>query len=581
MAPPIHAIPAPITIDGAWTDWEAVPPAYEDPQGDGGPGQADFHRLWLADDPERFYARFEAGAEINLQQDNDLVLYLDTDNDSQTGLPVDGIGAELAWSFGQRQGSFYHPGGSQTIFHADIHFCSLPTHSATQFELCIARDAVPDGSHPLFSGSVTRVLLRDGTAGDQLPNTGESVSYVFDDGPAPPEDPLPIPRLDAQDLRLVTHNVLSDGPWSGGQGPRFGRQLAAVAPHIVNFQEIYEHTPSQTAQFVETWLPSGPGETWHAAGNHDCQTISRLPVLGTWPLDGNLAVLLDAGSWLESDLLIVNAHLPCCTNDAGRRQEIDRILAFLRDARQPGGQLQIDADTPILILGDLNLVGDGSQLHSLLTGDIIDEDTYGEDFAPDWDGSHLTSIFWRQTEKRMGYTWRSDGSSYWPGHLDFMIYTDSVFEPAHRFLLYTPEMSPDSLAYYGLESYDSLVSDHLLGTADFQAADSGSSADTSDIFRPAQLRLQPNPSRGMNTVLHWLMARPGNVQLEMFDAGGRLVAQPAGWQWRSVAEGPQRVELESMRGELSHAPSGFYVLRLKIRDAEGTRTQRIKWLLLR
>ena len=85
-------------------------------------------------------------------------------------------------------------------------------------------------------------------------------------------------------------------------------------------------------------------------------------------------------------------------------------MAFVRDARTPGGQIDLDTGTPVVITGDLNLVGFARQLETLLTGDIADEGAHGPDFTPDWDGTDLLDVIARQTEKRMSYTWRRDTS---------------------------------------------------------------------------------------------------------------------------------------------------------------------------
>ncbi len=68
----------------------------------------------------------------------------------------------------------------------------------------------------------------------------------------------------------------------------------------------------------------------------------------------------------------------------------------------------------------------------------------------------------------MGYTWRNDNSSFWPGHLDYQIYTDGVLNVRNHFILYTPEMSAGNLNTYGLAVTDSLASDHLLFCADYR-----------------------------------------------------------------------------------------------------------------
>jgi endonuclease/exonuclease/phosphatase family metal-dependent hydrolase len=259
--------------------------------------------------------------------------------------------------------------------------------------------------------------------------------------------------------------VLTDSPWDGGEAPRFERLVAAADPDIICFQEIYDHSASQTAALVGSWL-SG---TWNAAANTDCKTVTRWPILASWPVGNELATLIDAQATLGGELLVVNAHLPCCSADGARQDAVDKIMAFVRDARTPGGQLDLDPDTPIVITGDLNLVGFARQLETLLTGDIADEGTYGSDFAPDWDGTGLLDVVARQTEKRMGYTWRRDTSSFWPGRLDFIIATDSVAGVGNRFILYTPEMSAGELAANGLLTGDSHASDHLLLAADLRA----------------------------------------------------------------------------------------------------------------
>ena len=65
------------------------------------------------------------------------------------------------------------------------------------------------------------------------------------------------------------------------------------------------------------------------------------------------------------------------------------MMKFLRDAKEGIGPIPLEANTPIVIVGDMNLVGFNEQLETLLTGDIFDEVTHGLDFNPDWDGNAL------------------------------------------------------------------------------------------------------------------------------------------------------------------------------------------------
>ena len=404
----------PTCIDGVLGDWEGIEPAYEDNAGDGGVSGIDLGRMWLADDDRFLFLCFEVTTEISLRENNDLRLYLDTDANSATGFSVNGIGAELEWRFGDRVGMFRHGGLTTTVRHRHIRFRAAPSVTASAFEVAVGRDTCPDGENPLFFGPEVRIVLKDAAGDDQLPDTGQILSYTFDQGQLPPETEIPIVREEPGDLRMVTWSVLHDSPWDPAQAQRFERLVAAAAPDIINFQEVYDHSTAETLALVQNWLSLEPGECWHAAGNHDCKTVSRDAILGSCPLDGNLAVLIDTTRALGSKLLIINAHLPCCALHEERQDEIDRIMASIRDSKQDGGAFDLAPDTPIVITGDLNLIGPAQQLATLVTGDIVNEADFGPDFAPDWDGTDLANLISHQTEKRMGYTWRSDWSTYWP-----------------------------------------------------------------------------------------------------------------------------------------------------------------------
>jgi hypothetical protein len=242
----------------------------------------------------------------------------------------------------------------------------------------------------------------------------------------------------------------------------------AADPEIVVLSEIYGHTATQTRVLMQSWIPD---RTWRVVENvtsPDVKIAAAHPILGTWEMDGNLAALVDTTSSLGTTSLVIGAHLPCCDDDEGRQAESDRIMAFVRDAKTPGGEFDLEDGAPIFIAGDLNLVGAARQFRTLTTGDIADEGTYGPDFEPDWDDTPLANVIPRQTELRMGYTWRNDNSTFWPGQLDKIIYTDSAVAHGRSFTIYTPEMSPANLSAYGLFNTDSLASDHLLLTSDFR-----------------------------------------------------------------------------------------------------------------
>jgi hypothetical protein len=576
------AAPAPIVMDGVFHDWLGIDPAYSDAVGDGGSSGIDFGDLWIADDPRFLFIRFELGTEVRLNESNSLTIYLDTDNNSSTGLAVNGIGAELKWEFADGSGTYYRSSIEWTVYSDDLRFRSFPTVSSTAFEIAFGRDTFPNGSQPLFFGTQVKIFLRDNqSGGDGLPAIGETLSYTMDEGTLPPDVPIPLGKFEPSDLRIVTMNVKQDTPWEPGEGEKYERQIAAIQPEILNFQEVFAHTHIETRQLVEQWLPGGD---WYSFGNADCHTVSRYPLAGVWFLDENLAILLDTSPALDDSLLIINCHLPCCNNDAGRQAEVDRILEFIRDAKTPGGTVTLEAGTPILITGDMNFVGYAQQLNSFLLGDIVDEATYGEDFLPDWDETTNTNLISLQTEKRMAYTWRKEFGTNWPGHLDFMIYTDSAMQAANHYVMFTPEMSADTLAYYGIQGGDSYVADHLIVCADFRPPPA-SGIESAELFDPRdrrtlRLSIDPNPVL-RNTRLRFQLARDARVRISVYDHQGRLVASPLGPGWAELSAGTisQPWDGRDRSGRLL-AP-GVYFIRLRGQDAIGEFDGAAKWTILR
>ena len=313
------------------------------------------------------------------------------------------------------------------------------------------------GGDAVFTGDTIAMVLVDG-GGERVPDAG-SIQYVFDLSAPPTPRDISLDKERPGDVRTISWNVLRDNPWESEESEKFARMIQAIEPDILNLQEIYDHSPNQTRNRFVAWM-DGNSNDWFVAGNNDCKTISRYPILHSEPLSGNLVVLVDTTEVLGRPLLIFNAHTPCCSNDEGRQWEIDEMLQFLGQVRA-GNHDDIPSDVAVQIAGDLNLVGLAQQLESLVEGDIINESDFGPDIAPDVDGSSLLDPFPLLTESRLAYTWRNDWSWYWPGRLDVTIISDSVLEPGRQLVLETRRMSPARLAEHGLQAEDSGCSDHL------------------------------------------------------------------------------------------------------------------------
>ena len=74
-----------ILLDEDFSDWQNIAIAYSDDIGDNGNSNIDFGDLWISNDDAFLFLRLEVGVEINLQNNNEITLYLDTDNNSTTG----------------------------------------------------------------------------------------------------------------------------------------------------------------------------------------------------------------------------------------------------------------------------------------------------------------------------------------------------------------------------------------------------------------------------------------------------------------------------------------------------------------
>jgi endonuclease/exonuclease/phosphatase family metal-dependent hydrolase len=232
---------------------------------------------------------------------------------------------------------------------------------------------------------------------------------------------------------------------------------------------MYNNDASTSLQQIEKIIPSTTEKQWHSIkAGRDNIVISRFAIETSASVDGNGAFLIDLHPKLKSKLLLIGAHLPCCENNEGRRNEIDALMDFIRRTKNGRGEIVLTENTPIILVGDLNLVGEKQQLETLLTGDIQDTIRFGPRFSPDWDNSNFADLLPYCTNIPFSFTWFDANRSFSPGRLDFMIYSDSVIQPVKKFVLFTPALPPDSLIAYNLSVNDALnASDHLPVVADF------------------------------------------------------------------------------------------------------------------
>lgn len=465
------AQPASIQVDGEGADWDSLSVRHTD-LGDGeGIG---IERLWAAHGERYLFLRLELGRAINLQEDNDLTLYLDTDDDPTTGTQELGVGAEMTWTFGEREGRFE----GDSVGHADIGFSSLPTVQSSVFEIALDRTAQPDGTSPLFQNDSLRIALT--SSGDRLPDDDGGVGYVLTDVESQREAPT-LDRPSAADLRVLSQNAVNDfeegrsAIFKADRQPSYRRIFEAVGPDVIAFQEIYEQTAEETEEVVEGELGVSNEWGWEKKGQ-DLVLGSRFPISAAHSIPGyedyeSAAFLLDTREALGQRLMVIVMHPPCCNYDADednpsrnvqRQHVVDGVVAFLRDTKNGEGPFDVEEDTPIAVVGDMNFVGGAQQPKTLQTGEIVNNDEYGPSAAPDWDGTDLLDTNPQQTGAPLHATWIDAESSFPPGRLDYAFVTDSVVEVVHEFILRTSVLTDEERLRYDLEEGDTrIASDHL------------------------------------------------------------------------------------------------------------------------
>lgn len=300
-----------------------------------------------------------------------------------------------------------------------------------------------------------------------------------------------IDRQAPGDLRVVTYNVHFDDifPAKNQAGAeKFQRVLKALDPDVIALQEIRDNTTEAVDELLKRIDPApAGGRKWHVYKGGWNVIASKYPLSATRaelapsakPLRDPAVALVDLpDDRFERDLYVLNSHFKCCggeENDPQRQRQADTVVAWLRDACTPGDAFDLPEQTPIVIVGDLNLVGGPQVLETLLTGDIQEEEVCGVDFAPDWDRTPMTDA--RPLHNGVGpddYTWRNDNDQWDPGRLDYVLYTDSVLEVVQSFVLNTTTLTDEQLAAAGLQKFDVTLDvegrefDHLPVVADFR-----------------------------------------------------------------------------------------------------------------
>jgi len=303
---------------------------------------------------------------------------------------------------------------------------------------------------------------------------------------APAFDPLSgdYTRAEPLDIRIVTYNHAGNFISNPSRDAAFNRILTSLDPDIICFQEFAGSVePNDIVSRLNGVLPI-PGGTWRVhfglLGGMRTVVASRFSLLmtrtDTVPESSTRGVTMALVNLPTAhypvNVYIMGVHLKCCgepggPEDESRQRSADAIANWLGDARgvtRPSGDnIVLPANTPIINLGDFNLVGGPQPENTLITGDLQDEATFGPDVKGDWDGSDMTDLAPIDPFTGNDFTWQ--GSNYYPpSRLDRFIYTDSVAYVANSFVLNSNTMTSAARAALGLQAGDTLpqnTSDHL------------------------------------------------------------------------------------------------------------------------
>jgi hypothetical protein len=489
------------TIDGLFSDWNDEIATYSDGL-DNGNG-IDLIDMQASNDEQYLYVKLTVNQELcigNDLVDHQIWLSIDADNNANTGFPEQsGYGTELGVNLNGHYAWFNGPSGNSQVTLGDIGVFMAPTVTASEFEFALPLDIKPDGVNNLFTGDTIKIAFNDDKDGDRMPNSGTVFTYVLDRSSFHQRTPTTLDKSSEDHLRIVSHNILFNNGFSSSAITEMERVVTAINGDVYCFQECTEDT-SNIRDYFNSWLPLDAGKSWHIGRTDNRVTVSRWPISETWELNRKTAHLIEVKhpSW-EREILVINGHLSCCTNNDGRQFQVDELASFMLDARSNGGSIDLQDSTPMFFLGDMNFVGFNQQLKTVITGDIQDKSTFGQGGFLDWDDSELKDARPLHIDSNFSHTWRDlQGDGFPPGRLDYQFFTDAVVTDEKSFILDTERMTALQLNANNLQRNDTrTIADHLPVVVDY-------SLNKSDILsvpilrdKSMSLKVYPNPAKNI------------------------------------------------------------------------------------
>jgi len=540
-----------ITVDELYQDWDPSMPSYNDALDN--PSGLDLVDMQVTNDDQYIYFKLRVNQELclgNSLVNHEIWLNIDADNNPSTGFPEQtGYGTELAINLNGHYAWFNSPNPNVQVNFGEIEIQMAPTVTSRTFEIAIPRNIKPDGINALFTGDTIRIGFNDDEYNDRMPDDGTVFTYVFQNGQARANAPIDIAKYQPDDIRIVSHNILFNRGFSSNGVASLERVVKALGADIYCFQECSEDSLS-IRNYFDLWLPLGGNKTWQVASDGSRVVVSRWPFSNSWNLTRKNAYLVDLPDSISRlPLLLINGHLSCCTNNAGRQYQVDEFASFILDAKIPGGQISLADSTPFVFLGDMNFVGFAQQYQTVISGDIQDSINFRRPSPLDWDDSDLGDARPLHLDSNFVYTWRDlQGDGFPPGRLDYQFFSDAVLSKQNNFILDTERMSTVALNAYNLQANDTrLIADHLPVVVDYRLRQMGIGLAEQDL-ESRQIIVYPNP---VNGILH-LDSPRDLISAMLFDLSGKKVLE---------------INQPSKELDLSELKAGIY--RLELVDKTG------------
>lgn len=337
----------------------------------------------------------------------------------------------------------------------------------------------------MFTSSLNKNILRNAATLLSLVALAFTPTSVFAFDPVAGD----FSKSNPDDVRVFCWNVHNSFIYDSTTDGNYRRIFQAVKPDVIAFQELdVSLTAGQIAARLESILP---GTTWNVylgkkdgnkAGVSNRNVICSVYPLGrkrndtspTSNLRGvTIAMVNLPNAIFPRNLYLMNVHFKAGnTADDYRRKQVhaDAIINWMRDARTPGGEIDLPSDNPMMLVGDTNLdnAGDLAPYHprkTLTDGTIYNHTKFGPSSPPDWDGSDNAEA--APYDYNTGDPWTHSTKNP-KGRIDRFYYTDSVIHATSRFILNPRTMTDAALAASGIHKNDaSGASDHLPLVVDF------------------------------------------------------------------------------------------------------------------